>query len=266
MPASSPSAPCSYREDPDYWRKWFPANWISESFPGQFRNWFYSLLAMSTVLENKPPFLENFGYASLLAEDGRQMHKSWGNSIEFNDAADKMGVDTMRWLYCAQKPENDLLFGYHRAEETRRRFIIPLWNVYSFFATYASLDNWTPPAAGFTPETPEGPTPTSDNPLDQWILARLNQVIAQVTQNLEDSDAYSATLVFESLLDDLSNWYVRRSRRRYWKSEQDGDKNTAYPTLWHVLVKMTRALAPIIPFITEMHVSEPGALRLPGCL
>jgi isoleucyl-tRNA synthetase len=242
----------SYRQDPDYWSKWFPANWISESFPGQFRNWFYSLLAMSTVLENKPPFLENFGYASLLAEDGRQMHKSSGNSIEFNDAADKMGVDTMRWLYCAQKPENDLLFGYHRAEDTRRRFIIPLWNVYSFFATYASLDNWTPPAENFSPGTPEGPTPSSDNPLDQWILARLNQVIAQVTQNLEDSDAYSATLVFEGLLDDLSNWYVRRSRRRYWKSEQDGDKNTAYTTLWHVLVKMTRALSPIIPFITEV--------------
>jgi isoleucyl-tRNA synthetase len=242
----------SYRQDPEYWRKWFPANWISESFPGQFRNWFYSLLAMSTVLENKPPFLENFGYASLLAEDGRQMHKSWGNSIEFNDAANKMGVDTMRWLYCAQKPENDLLFGYHRAEETRRRFIIPLWNVYSFFATYASLDNWSPPGAGFVPGTPEGRTPVSDNPLDQWILARLNQVIDEVTKNLDDSDAYSATLVFEGLLDDLSNWYVRRSRRRYWKSEQDSDKNTAYLTLWHVLVKMTRALAPVIPFITEV--------------
>ena len=247
-----PFSTLPYREDRDYWRKWFPAHWISESFPGQFRNWFYSLLAMSTVLENKPPFLENFGYASLLAEDGRPMHKSSGNSIEFNDAADKMGVDTMRWLYCAHKPENDLLFGYHRAEEIRRRFIIPLWNVYSFFTTYASLDNWTPAAEGFIPETPEGPTPSSDHPLDQWILARLNQVVAQVTENFEDSDAYTATLAFEGMLDDLSNWYVRRSRRRYWKSEQDRDKQTAYTTLWHTLVKMTRALAPIIPFITEV--------------
>jgi len=242
----------SYREDPEYWKQWFPANWISESFPGQFRNWFYSLLAMSTVLENKPPFLENFGYASLLAEDGRQMHKSWGNSIEFNDAADKMGVDTMRWLYCAHKPENDLLFGYHRAEDVRRRFIIPLWNVYSFFSNYASLDNWTPSADRFNPGLPEGPTPKSDNPLDQWILARLNQVVAQVTQNFTDSDAYTATMAFESLLDDLSNWYVRRSRRRFWKSEHDSDKNTAYATLWHFLVKMTRALAPVMPFVTEV--------------
>ena len=241
----------SYRADPDYWHKWYPADWISESFPGQFRNWFYSLLAMATVIDGSPPFLENFGYASLLAEDGREMHKSWGNSIEFNDAADKMGVDTTRWLYCAHKPENDLLFGYQRAEEVRRRFIIPLWNVYSFFSTYASLDGWIPSTGNFEPGIPEGHTPSSSNLLDRWILARLNQVVAQVTQNFQDSDAYSATIAFEALLDDLSNWYVRRSRRRYWKSEADQDKETAYATLWHVLVKMIRALTPVIPFVTE---------------
>ncbi len=263
-----------YRDDPEYWRKWYPAHWISESFPGQFRNWFYSMLTMGTVIDGTPSFLENFGYASLHAEDGREMHKSWGNSIEFNEAANKMGVDTMRWLYCAHKPENNLLFGYNRAEETRRRFIIPLWNVYSFFATYASLDGWTPvssptlPESGegasppdsggteggrsFEPGTPEGTAPQSDNPLDKWILARLNQVVAQVTKNFENSDAYTATLAFESLMDDLSNWYVRRSRRRFWKSEQDSDKDTAYATLWHVLVKMSRALSPVIPFMTEV--------------
>ena len=247
-----PYSTLSYRADPDFWNKWFPADWISEFFPGQFRNWFYSLLAMSTVLENAPPFLQNFGYASLHAEDGREMHKSWGNSIEFNEAADKMGVDVMRWLYCAHKPENNLLFGYNRAEETRRQFLIPLWNVYSFFSTYASLDGWAPALASFDPGTPEGPTPESDNPLDQWILARLNQVVARVTLNFDDSDAYTATLAFESMMDDLSNWYVRRSRRRFWKSEQDSDKGTAYTTLWHVLVKMGRALAPVIPFVTEV--------------
>jgi len=241
-----------YRDDPEHWRKWYPAHWISESFPGQFRNWFYSMLTMGTVIDGTPSFLENFGYASLHAEDGREMHKSWGNSIEFNEAADKMGVDTMRWLYCAHKPENNLLFGYNRAEETRRRFIIPLWNVYSFFATYASLDGWTPPAGSFEPGTPEGAAPQSDNPLDRWILARLNQVVAQVTMNFENSDAYTATLAFESLMDDLSNWYVRRSRRRFWKSEQDSDKDTAYATLWHVLVKMSRTLSPVIPFMTEV--------------
>ena len=140
-----------YRSDPEYWRNWFPADWISESFPGQFRNWFYSLLAMATVVDNSPPFLENFGYATLLAEDGRPMHKSWGNSIEFNEAADKMGVDVMRWLYCDHKPENDLLFGYHRGDEARRAFLIPLWNVYSFLVTYANLDGWTPAPPGRGP-------------------------------------------------------------------------------------------------------------------
>lgn len=254
-----PFSTLQYRTNRDYWKKWYPANWISESFPGQFRNWFYSLLAMATVLDNSPPFLENFSYASLHAEDGREMHKSWGNAIEFNEAADKMGVDVMRWLYCAHKPENNLLFGYHRAEETRRRFIIPLWNVYSFFTTYAEIDGWLPSSfhgngaegEDFDPNHPEGATPSSENPLDRWILARLNETVERVGVYLENSDAYTATLAFEKLLDDLSNWYVRRSRRRYWKSERDADKDTAYATLWHVLVKMSRTLAPIIPFITE---------------
>ena len=246
-----PFSTLSYRVNPEFWEKWYPADWISESFPGQFRNWFYSLLAMATVLDNSPPFLENFSYASLYAEDGREMHKSWGNAIEFNEAADKMGVDVMRWLYCAHKPENNLLFGYHRAEETRRRFIIPYWNVYSFFTTYAEIDGWIPELDEFDPDTPEGPTPTTDNPLDRWILGRLNQTIAQVTNDLDNSNAYNATLAFETLLDDLSNWYVRRSRRRYWKTETDQDKSTAYATLWHVLVKMSRSLAPVIPFLTE---------------
>jgi len=246
-----PFSTVSYRVDSEFWEKWYPAHWISESFPGQFRNWFYSLLAMGTVLDGSPPFLENFSYASLLAEDGREMHKSWGNSIEFNQAADKMGVDVMRWLYCAHKPENNLLFGYQRAEETRRRFIIPFWNVYSFFTTYAEIDGWGPNIKDFDKDAPEGPTPKSENALDRWILGRLNQTVEQVNKEFENSNAYNATLIFESMLDDLSNWYVRRSRRRYWKTETDQDKSTAYATLWHVLVKMIRTLAPLIPFLTE---------------
>ena len=245
-----PFSTLSYRHDRDYWRSWYPAKWISESFPGQFRNWFYSLLAMATVVDNSPPFLQNFGYATLLAEDGRPMHKSWGNSIEFNEAADKMGVDVMRWLYSAHKPENDLLFGYNRGDDARRRFLIPLWNVYTFLVTYARLDGWEPSFA-FDPAQPEGPTPTSENLLDRWALARLNQVVTRVTEALEDSDPLNASLVLEALLDDLSNWYVRRSRRRFWKSEHDSDKNTAYATLYHILVKLTRLLAPFIPFMTE---------------
>ncbi|MGD1993710.1 MAG: class I tRNA ligase family protein [Anaerolineae bacterium] len=232
-----------YRTDREYWEKWFPADWISESFPGQFRNWFYSLLAMATVLENTPPFMTCFSYALLLAEDGREMHKSWGNAIEFNEAADHMGVDVMRWLYCAHKPERNLLFGYKRADEVRRQFLIPLWNVYSFFVTYANIDEWVPQGADVSPEAP--------TELDRWILARLNQVVAQVTDRLEEYDAYGATLVVEPFLDDLSNWYVRRSRRRFWKSEQDADKDAAYATLYRVLTSLARLLAPFVPFVSE---------------
>ena len=245
-----PFSTLSYRADPDYWRKWYPAHWITESFPGQFRNWFYSLLAMATVLDSTPPFLQNFGFATLVAEDGRPMHKSWGNSIEFNEAADKMGVDVMRWLYCTQKPENDLLFGYHRGDEARRKFLLPLWNAYSFFVTYANLDGWTP-TADFDPDHPEGATPLSENLLDRWMLARINQVTARVSACLENSDAFTAADTLDGLIDDLTNWYVRRSRRRFWKSEQDGDKNWAYATLYHVLVRLARLLAPLTPFVTE---------------
>ncbi len=246
-----PFSTLSYRRDPAYWREWFPADWISESFPGQFRNWFYSLLAMSTVIENRPPFLQNFGYATVYAEDGRPMHKSSGNSIEFNDAARSMGVDVMRWLYCAHKPENNLLFGYNRADEVRRQFLIPLWNVYSFFVSYARLDEWTPDGP-FDPDHPEGSTPQSESILDRWVLARLNDVTGRVTESLANSDAYSATMAVEGFLDDLTNWYVRRSRRRFWKSEHDADKNAAYATLYHVLVKLAGLLAPFTPFVTEV--------------
>ncbi len=231
-----------YRTNPEFWRTWYPADWISESFPGQFRNWFYSLLAMATVLENSPPFMNCFSYALLMAEDGREMHKSWGNAIEFNDAANKMGVDVMRWLYCRQKPENNMLFGFGRADEVRRQFLIPFWNVYSFFVTYANIDGWKP---GKSVDGEAGL-------LDRWILARLNQVVAQVSDCLENYDAYGATLVVEPLLEDLTNWYVRRSRRRFWKSEQDADKDAAYSTLYQVLTTLCRLLAPMVPFVAEV--------------
>ncbi len=258
-----PFSTLRYRQDREYWQSWYPARWISESFPGQFRNWFYSLLAMATVVDQSPPFLENFGYGTLLAEDGRPMHKSWGNSIEFNEAADKIGVDVMRWMYCAHKPENDLLFGYKRGDEVRRSFLLPLWNVYSFFVTYANLDGWMPSSEGFDPGEPEGPAPDSPALLDRWIVGRLNQIITSLTQSLEASDPMSATFAIEGFLDDLTNWYVRRSRRRFWKSEHDADKNAAYRTLYYVLVRLTRLLAPFTPFVTEtMYQNLVGSVQI----
>ncbi len=118
---------------------------MTESFPGQFRNWFYSLLAMSTVLRREAPFKTLFGYALVFGADGRQMHKSWGNAIEFDEAAERMGVDVMRWMFANARPEDNILFGWHAADEARRRLLV-LWNVYSFFVTYARLAGWAPTA------------------------------------------------------------------------------------------------------------------------
>jgi isoleucyl-tRNA synthetase len=238
-----------YNSDRNYWRKWFPADLISESFPGQFRNWFYSLLAMSTILERKAPFRDVFTYATLVGEDGRPMHKSWGNMVEFNDAADTMGVDVMRWVFCTHRPEKDLAFGYHRADEVRRQFLIPLWNVYSFFVTYALIDDWVP---------------NEDNKLtrsllDRWILSRMNETIREVTELLDSYEPHMATSAIDRFIDHLSNWYLRRSRRRFWaetgaSDEVDADKNAAYDTLYHVLVTLSRLLAPFVPFVSEaMH-------------
>ncbi|VAW33876.1 Isoleucyl-tRNA synthetase, partial [hydrothermal vent metagenome] len=239
-----------YRHHPDLFQKWYPADWISESFPGQFRNWFYSLLAQSTVLGDEPPFLNLFGYSTMLAEDGREMHKSWGNSIEFNEAADKMGADTMRWLYASCKPEQNLLFGFGKGDETRRRFLIPLWNVYSFLVSYANLDGWEPDSKQFSVSGNQSPN-RAHAELDRWILERVKETAVSTRTALDKYDAEKATQHLEAMLDDLSNWYVRRSRRRFWKSEADMDKQAAYRTLYQVMVKFIRLLAPFIPFTTE---------------
>ncbi len=236
-----------YSSDRKYWSKWFPAQLISESFPGQFRNWFYSLLAMSTILERRAPFRHVFTYALLVAEDGRVMHKSWGNMIEFNEAADTMGVDVMRWLFCSHRPEKDLVFGYSRGDEVRRHFLIPLWNVYSFFVTYALIDGWVP----------KEDLKTAPSLLDRWILSRMNEVTQDVTDYLESYEPNMAAAVVDRFIDHLSNWYLRRSRRRFWaeagsSDEADADKNAAYDTLYTVLVKLSRLLAPFVPFVSEV--------------
>jgi isoleucyl-tRNA synthetase len=238
-----------YNSDRKYWNKWFPAELISESFPGQFRNWFYSLLAMSTILERRAPFRHVFTYATLTGEDGREMHKSWGNMIEFNEAADTMGVDVMRWLFCTHRPEKDLAFGYSRGDDVRRHFLIPLWNVYSFFVTYALIDGWAP----------KKDSKTAPSLLDRWILSRMNEVTRDVTAYLESYEPNMAAAVIDRFIDHLSNWYLRRSRRRFWaeagsSDEVDADKNAAYDTLYRVLVGLSRLLAPFVPFVSEaMH-------------
>jgi isoleucyl-tRNA synthetase len=238
-----PFSTVHYNDDREYWEKWFPADFITESFPGQFRNWFYCLLAMSTVLENKPPFRKVLGYALVKDEKGKDMHKSEGNGIWFDDAAEKMGVDVMRWVYAEQNPENNLLFGYHHADDVRKQ-ILTLWNSYSFFITYASLDRFRPGEHAVAIE--------DRAEIDRWLVARTQQLIG-VTLEAYEGYRVDRLMRFVSVyLEDLSNWYIRRNRRRFWKSEHDSDKLAAYTTLHEALVTLIKLLAPITPFITEV--------------
>ncbi len=255
-----------YKTDPDYWNEWFPADWISESFPGQFRNWFYSLIVMAAVLEDSMPAKQVFSYATMRDENGEEMHKSRDNAIWFEDAADRMGVDVMRWTFCRHNPASNLNFGYTMGDQVRRQFLIPLWNIYSFFTTYANLDGWTPEdcsiplSYGFGPEGEKNTYESWTMPvelegfseLDRWILSELNQLIGRMTENLETWQLPYAAGSVEQFIEDLSNWYVRRSRRRFWKTEGDKDKNAAYSTLYTCLTTLSRLLAPFTPFVADI--------------
>ncbi len=230
-----------YLDDPEYWRKWFPADWVSE-MREQIRLWFYSMLFMSVTLEDTAPYKALMTYEKVHDEKGRPMHKSWGNAIWFDDAAEKMGADVMRWMYCSANTRENMNFGWGIAEEVKRN-LLTLWNTYSFFVMYANLD-------GFVPE--EANVPVAERAeLDRWILARLNELVAQAHAELDEFDCASLSRQVESFVDDLSNWYVRRSRRRFWKSESDNDKMAAYSTLYEVLVTLTKLMAPMMPFLTE---------------
>ncbi|MBM3956825.1 MAG: isoleucine--tRNA ligase, partial [Gemmatimonadetes bacterium] len=236
-----PFSTLGYRHGAKTWKEWFPADWISESFPGQFRNWFYSLLAMSTVLEKREPFKAVFTYALVRDERGEEMHKSKGNAIPFDEAAERMGVDVMRWMYARQNPANNLNFGYRAGDEVRRRFLLTLWNVYSFFVTYANLDGYDPRA----------PREYVLSDLDRWLRTELCQLVERATEYLETWRPMEAMYAVEEFIDRLSNWYVRRSRRRFWKSENDSDKLAAYTTLYFALTTLCRLLAPVAPFLAD---------------
>jgi isoleucyl-tRNA synthetase len=252
----------NYRTDPEYWRQWFPADFVTESFPGQFKNWFYSLLVMSTVLEHTAPFRTLFGYGTLMGEDGTPMHKSKGNLVVFDDAAERVGADTMRWLFTNHNPEQNLNFpriptdqDMEKAAQTGqpvrlsekwmlvRRTLDKIWNLYSFLVTYANID-------GFNPTRYSLPV-AERSELDRWILSELQQTIRTVTEGLEQYDSERPGLAVQDFLEDLSNWYLRRSRERFWKAEMDNDKLGAYLTLYECLTTLVKLLAPFMPFLTE---------------
>jgi isoleucyl-tRNA synthetase len=301
-----PYSTMGYNHDRAEWEKWFPADFITESFPGQFRNWFYALLAMSTMMTGRAPFKVLLGHALVRDQKGHPMHKSAGNAIPFEGATDEgytlfhdrepklkleaqahrdlpegwvpgtvceetvtlenrprpvvaarytpMGADEIRWLFCRHNPVININFGPGPAEELRSRFLLKLWNTYAFFCNYARLDDFDPAA----PQVPVAERPD----IDRWILSDLQLLVELAHKSFRDFNVQAFCLEAERFVDDrLSNWYVRRNRRRFWKSERGADKLAAYQTLYTVLVTLTRLVAPVMPFFSEtMYLNlVPGA-------
>jgi isoleucyl-tRNA synthetase len=227
-------------KDPEEWARWFPADWVSE-MREQIRLWFYSMLFMSVALEDRAPYKAVLVYEKLMDENGRPMHKSLGNAIWFEEAAERMGADVMRWLYAGQSLTSNLLFGYGPAEEVRRK-LLTLWNVYRFFVTNAEVEHFDPTAPSLHGERTK---------LDHWIISQLEQLVQLADAELSTFDLAAVRDGVDRFVDDLSNWYLRRNRRRFSRAAEPADRDAAFRTLHECLVTLARLTAPIMPFLAE---------------
>jgi isoleucyl-tRNA synthetase len=227
-------------ENKEKFESQFPADYICEAVD-QTRGWFYSLHAISTLLFNEVSYKNVICLGLILDGEGQKMSKSKGNIIAPWDVLNAHGADAFRWyLYTATPPGNERRFSSELVGEVIRSFTLTLWNVYSFFVTYANLDK---------PTVTTLPIATSD--LDRWLLSELNVLVRDVTEAYENYDVPNATRPIEGFVEKLSTWYLRRSRRRFWKSESDSDKQAAYSTLYTALVTVAKLLAPSMPFLAE---------------
>ena len=229
----------SYLTDKKYWQKWFPFDFVCESFPGQFKNWFYAIIVMAAVLENTNPAKTIFGFASVRDEKGEEMHKSKGNAIWFDDAVEKIGADPMRWMYARQNPADNLKFGYSAAEETKRK-LLTLYNVFVFFFTFV--------------DRKEFPGTKIDlkfrSMLDKWIAGKVDELIKTTNSSLDVYDAAKAVLAAENFfVNDLSLWYLRRSRKKFHSGNQG--RKEAIGALYYVLLNLVKIIAPVMPFFAE---------------
>ncbi|MDD3661569.1 MAG: class I tRNA ligase family protein, partial [Candidatus Dojkabacteria bacterium] len=231
-----PFSTLKYFEDRSYWEKWFPANYIIEMIE-QVRLWFYSMLVYGVMFENEVPYKVVGNYGEVRDENGIRFSKSKVNYIPFDEAAEKAGSDVIRWVYVTQSPGTNLRFGWSVTEDVRRRFYLPVWNLYCYLVTYANQH-------GFSPDKVQDTG--SDSVMDRWVLAELNEVIERVTESLEAYDASTASRRIEQFVTDLSTWYVRRSRDRFMKGDLQ-----ALSTLYTVMTTLARLLAPFTPFIAE---------------
>lgn len=238
MPYAQWHYPFENREE---FKKQFPADYICEAVD-QTRGWFYSLHAISTLLNDTVSFKNVICLGLILDANGQKMSKTKGNIVDPWEVINKNGADAMRWyLYTASPPGQERRFSSDLVSEVMRSFTLTLWNTYSFFVTYANLDQWKPDPA----------VKPAYSSLDRWVRSALHTLVRDVTIALETYDVLGATRPIETFVNQLSNWYLRRSRRRFWKSESDADKQAAYATLNEALVLLSKLLAPTMPFMAE---------------
>ncbi len=222
-----------------------PADYICEAVD-QTRGWFYTLHAISTLMFDQPAFKNVICLGHILDAQGQKMSKSRGNTIDPWQVFDTYGTDALRWtLFTASPPGSPRRFSLDQVNESMRKFLLTYWNTYAFFVTYANLDAWRPDPQQFNQYTGH------EQAIDRWALAGLNRLTATVTESLESYDVVTAARAIEAYVDELSNWYVRRNRRRFWRSETDTDKQAAYNTLYTALVTVGKLVAPFTPFISE---------------
>ena len=229
-------------ENKELFEENFPAQFISEAVD-QTRGWFYTLLAISTAIFDRNPFENCIVLGHVLDKKGLKMSKSKGNVVDPFEVLDSQGADATRWhFYTASAPWLPTRFSVDDVSEAQRKFLSTLWNVYSFYVLYAELDNFNPlDYKDFK----------SENVMDKWIMSKLNTVIKEVDENLASYQITQAALIIEDFTDELSNWYVRRNRARYWAEDLTDDKIGAYVTLYRVLTTLIKVAAPFVPFVTE---------------
>ncbi len=230
-----------YFDDKEFWAKNFPANAVVEG-KEQVRLWFYSMLVMSVVLTGKAPFKKAMGTPMLLAQDGKKLSKSSPNNIPLDTVYQDIGADLVRYNFVNTPLIADVKFGYETIDEIRRK-LLNLWNSYLFFGTYANIDN--PDLTGYKLDT------SSLSVSDKWLIVRTNQFVNTCDKAYDNTDFGQVTSEFEKFIDEVSNWYIRINRRRFWKGENGVDKLNAYYVLSYALKNISTVLAPITPFLSE---------------
>lgn len=237
----TPFSTKKYFTDKEFFKKNFPAECVIE-MKEQIRLWFYSLLFMSVTLTGKAPYKKVIGFAMLVAEDGSKFSKSGPNNISFNDLVDKTGADVIRYLFASNNMLNDTRFGFSITDEIKRK-LLGLWNAYVFFNTYALIDK--PKLEGFKVNF------ESFDTTDKWLWEQCNKFVENSTVNYDNNNYFLVVRDFENLIDNLTNWYIRVNRRRFWKSDDEEDKLNAYFSLYNALKTICRVMSPILPFMAE---------------